>query len=193
MQTPKPAAQSVAAGTKPTVYVGAMPPSASTGPSGKRALHAQWKGCSDWGAGIGADLNASMNLDGTIYTGPKVPYDLQSWNGATFWAMAMPNADVNLRVKFPMRATLRIQDGGTCDEADAGAGKCGDDWGEQITLPASGGWTQINVQFTDAAFHQQGTGVAVPWNPSDVTSVQIQSTDVGQTYDFWIDDVYLIR
>jgi enamine deaminase RidA (YjgF/YER057c/UK114 family) len=29
--------------------------------------------------------------------------------------------------------------------------------------------------------------------PTDVTGVQIQSADVGQTYDFWIDDVYLLR
>ena len=30
-----------------------------------------------------------------------------------------------------------------------------------------------------------------PWNPRDVTGIQIQSVDKGEPYDFWIDDVYL--
>ena len=192
MQTPKPASQ-VASGTKPPTYVGATPPSAASGPSGARALHAQWKGCTGWGAGIGADINAAMNLDGTVYMGPKVPYDLQSWAGVTFWAMALPNTDVNLRVVVPMRATLKIADGGACDEADAGAGRCGDNWGETVTLPANGNWARITVRFSDPGFRQLGTGAAIPFNPSDVTGFQIQSTDVNQTYDFWIDDVYLVR
>lgn len=190
-QTPKPATQATA-GTKAATYVGATPPSASTGPSGARALHAQWKGCTTWGAGIAADFNAAMNLDGTLYTGPKVPYDIHSWTGVTFWAMATAGSDVNVRVELPMRSTLKVADGGNCDEADAGAGKCGDNWGEQVTLPA-GKWTEILVLTSDAGFKQRGTGAPTPWNPVDVTGVQIQSVDVGQTYDFWIDDVYLTR
>jgi len=191
MQTPKPASQ-VAAGTKPTPYVGATPPSPAPGPSGARALHAQWKGCTGWGAAIGVDINAAMNLDGTPYTGPKVPYDLQSWAGVTFWAMALANTDVNVRVSAPMRATLKIADGGACDEADAGAGRCGDNWGKTVTLPA-GSWSRVTVRFADPAFRQQGIGAVIPWNSSDVTGFQIQSVDANQTYDFWIDDVYLVR
>jgi hypothetical protein len=192
MQVPRAEAQSVAAGTTPATYVGATPPTPSPGPSGARALRAQWKGCTDWGAGIAADFNAGMNFNG-VYTGPKVAYDLYSWVGVTFWAMAMPNTDVNLRVMLPLRATLRVQDGGACDEADAGAGKCGDHWGEPVKLPANGTWTRITVRFSDATFRQQGSGAAVPWDKTDVIGVQIRSLDVGQTYDFWIDDVYLVR
>ena len=70
-------------------------------------------------------------------TGPEEPYDLYSWVGVTFWAMAMPNTDVNVRVMLPLRATLRVQEGGACDEADAGAGRCGDYWGETVKLPAT--------------------------------------------------------
>jgi hypothetical protein len=192
-QTPKPAAQAVAAGAKPATYIGAPPPTASSGPSGGRALRAQWKGCSTTGAGIAADFNAGMNLDGTLYTGPKVAYDIHSWTGVTFWAMATAGSDVNLRVNLPMLATLRLADGGNCDEADAGVGKCGDHWGAPVTLSANGKWTQISMRISDASFRQQGSGAAIPWDPTQVTGVQIQSADVGQTYDFWIDDVYLLR
>ena len=190
-QTPKPATQ-VAAGSKPVTYVGATPPTASPGPSGKRALHAQWKGCTGWGAGIAADLNAGMNLDGTLYTGPKVAYDVHSYTGVTFWAMAAANSDVNVRVAVPQIATLTLADGGQCDDADGGAGRCGDHWGESVTLPA-GSWARVTVRFADAAFHPQGSGTPIPWDPTDVTGVQIQSVDASQTYDFWIDDVYLVR
>lgn len=190
MQTPKPAAQ-VAAGTKPATYVGGTPPTAS--PGGGRALRAQWKGCSTWGAGIAADFNAGMNLDGTIYTGPKVAYDLHSWAGVTFWVMAAANTDVKLRVNLPLLTTLKLSDGGNCDEGEAGAGKCGDHWGETVTLPGTGTWTRVTVRTTDAGFKQQGSGVAIAWDPVQVTGVQIQSADVNQTYDFWIDDVYLVR
>lgn len=191
-QTPKPAAQT-ATGAKPPIYVGATPPTASPGPSGARALRAQWKGCTTSGAGIAADFNAGMNLDGTLYTGPKVAYDIHSWTGVTFWAMATAGSDVNVRVNLPMLATLRLADGGNCDEADAGAGRCGDHWGAAVTLPANGKWTQLMVRIADPTFRQQGSGVAIPWDPTQVTGVQIQSADVGQTYDFWIDDVYLLR
>ena len=192
MQTPKPASQAVAAGAKPTTYVGATPPTASTGPSGARALRAQWKGCSTTGAGIAADFNAGMNLDGTLYTGPKVAYDIHSWAGVTFWAMSTGTARRQHARQPPDALDAATSGRRNCDEADAGVGKCGDHWGAPVTLPA-GKWTQILVRISDAAFRQQGSGAATPWDPTQVTGVQIQSADVGQTYDFWIDDVYLLR
>lgn len=191
VQTPKPATQ-VASGSKPATYVGATPPTPSPGPSGKRALHAQWKGCTGWGAGIAADLNAGMNLDGTLYTGPKVAYDIHSYTGVTFWAMAAANTDVNVRVSVPMLSTLTLADGGQCDDADGGAGRCGDHWGESVTLPA-GSWARVTVRFADAGFHPQGSGTPIAWDPTIATGVQIRSVDANQTYDFWIDDVYLVR
>lgn len=191
-QTPKPATQAQAAGMKPVTYVGATPPSPGTGPSGGRALRAQWKGCTGWGAGIAADFNAGMNLDGTLYMGPKVSYDIHAYTGITFWAMTNGGSDVNVRINMPMLKTLKVADGGNCDEADAGAGKCGDHWGETVTLPA-GKWGRVTIRFADGGFRQQGTGGATPWDPLDVTGVEIQSSDANQTYDFWIDDVYLVR
>jgi hypothetical protein len=176
----------------PQPYVPEVPPTpAPTGQTGSFALHARWSDCDTWGAGIGADINTPLTPDGAVYTGPKVPYDLTPFTGITFWAMAAPGTDVQLRLKLPMTAETRIEDGGRCTESDNF--KCGDDWGEAFTLPSNGNWRQVTVRFADAGFEQEGWGMPYAWNLADVTSIQIQSRDLAETYDFWIDDVYLIR
>jgi hypothetical protein len=188
LQAPAPMTGNVPAQT----YVPEAP--ATSAPSGQLsalALHARWSDCTTWGAGIGADINTPLTPDGAFYTGPKVPYDLTPFTGITFWAMATPGTDVQLRLKLPMTAETRIEDGGRCTESDTF--KCSDDWGEAFTLPSNGNWRQVTVRFADAAFKQEGWGALYPWNPADVTSIQIQSSDKAETYDFWIDDVYLIR
>ena len=130
-----------------------------------------------------------MNLDGTLYTGPKVAYDIHSWTGVTFWAMATAGSDVNLRVNLPMLATLRLADGGNCDEADAGVGKCGDHWGAPVTLPANGKWMQISMRISDAAFRQQGSGTrSLGSDPGDRRP--IPSPISGRRSIFWIDETF---
>ena len=49
------------------------------------------------------------------------------------------------------------------------------------------------MRFTDVGFRQEGWGALFDWNPADVTSIQIQSVDKAETYDFWIDDISLLR
>jgi hypothetical protein len=164
---------------------------APSGQSGTYALHAKWQGCTVWGAGIGADINTPLTPDGAVYTGPKVPYDLTRFTGITFWAMATPGTDVQLRLKLPMRAETRVEDGGACVESSTF--KCSDDWGEVFTMPSNGNWKQVTVRFSDHFFQQEGWGAPFAWNPAEVTSIQIQAVDRTETYDFWIDDVYLIR
>jgi hypothetical protein len=169
-------------------YVGEAPPTAApSGAAGSLALHARWTGCATWGAGIGADLNVPL---APTNTGAKAPYDLTSFTGLIFWAMATPGTDPSLRVKLPMLANTPIEDGGACLD---GADRCGDAWGETFTLPSNGNWRQVTVRFADPQFKQEGWGAAFYWNPVDVTSIQIQSVDRDETYDFWIDDVYLLR
>jgi hypothetical protein len=172
-------------------YVGAVPPLSAPGTAGSLALRASWVNCSTWGAGIGADLNVPLSPDGGIYSGPKVPYDLAQYRGVMFWAMAMPGSDVQLRIKFPMTDETAIVDGGNCN--DTSTNKCGDNWGEAFSLPTNGNWRQITVRFSDPSFQQEGWGALVPWNPQHVTSLQIQGRDKTEQYDFWIDDVYLLR
>ena len=179
-------------------YVGSTPPTPSPGPSptmGGMALHAQWTGCSTWGAGVGADLNQPQ-LEAGTYSGPKVPYDLTGYTGVTFWAMSSMTADNKLRVKLPMTDETKIADGGNCNEADPtiGMNKCSDDWGQVFSLPTNGNWQQVTVTFSDATkFKQEGWGHTFPWNPAHVTSIQVQSqgSEMGQSFDFWLDDFYL--
>jgi hypothetical protein len=176
-------------------YVGSTPPMASPGPSGMMALHAVWTGCSVWGAGVGADIGQPI-LDGGMYTGPKVPYDITGFTGITFWAMSSMTGDNKLRVKIPMTDETKIVDGGKCDEAVVGVNKCSDDFGMVFSLPTNGSWTQITVSFTDTTkFKQEGWGQTYAWNPKDVTSIQVQSqgTETSQPYDFWLDDFYLTK
>jgi hypothetical protein len=174
-------------------YVGETPTTPSSGPSGGMALHAQWNTCSTWGAGVGADLNQPPT-DGGTYMGLKVPYDLTGYTGITFWAMAAPGTDTKLRVKLPMTVETKTTDGGKCVD-NGTTSKCSDDWGQAFQLPNNGNWSQITVKFSDTSkFKQEGWGVpSYAWNPADVTSIQIQSVDMGEKYDFWIDDVYLTK
>ncbi len=175
-------------------YVGSAPPSAAP-MGGSSALHAVWNGCSVWGAGVGADLG-QPTVDAGSYTGPKVPYDLSAYKGISFWAMSDPTGDNKLRIKLPMTDETKVADGGLCDETKVGVGKCSDDWGQAFTLPTNGNWTQVTVMFSEASkFKQEGWGAAFPWNPAHVTSIQIQNAggEMGQKYDFWIDNVYLIK
>jgi hypothetical protein len=183
-------------------YLPSSPPTAAGGPSGGMALHAKWDGCSVWGAGVGADI-AQPSVDGGSYMGPKVNYDLTGAKGITFWGMTSTTADNKLRIKLNMRAETKIADGGPgataptfCDEATYGANKCSDAWGYAFTLPIAGNWQQITVLFSDTAkFKQEGWGAKFPWNLADVTGIQIQSQglETSQPFDFWIDDIYIIR
>jgi hypothetical protein len=171
----------------PATYIGTAPPSPSPGPSGGAALNGKWTGCTIWGAGIGADLAQPLQ-DGGTYTGPKVPYDLTPYKGVTFWAMAVVGSDTALRIKLPMTDETKIEDGGLCMESSTN--KCSDDFGAKFNLPTNGTWKQITVRFSDATFVQEGWGAIFPWNPQHVTSIQIQSQNKGEPYDFFIDDMY---
>jgi hypothetical protein len=172
-------------------YLPTAPPAPSTGLSGGLALHAVWAGCTTWGAGVGADIAVPV-VDGGSYTGPRVPYDVSAYGGILFFAMATPGSDNHVRFEVAMSASTSIADGGTCDEAVVGAGKCGDQYGHVFSLPVNGSWQPLTIRFADtASFKQEGWGAPFPWNPRDVVGVRIQSVDAGETYDFWLDDLYL--
>ena len=130
-------------------------------------------------------------MDGGTYMGKKVAYNVGAFTGITFWAMATTGSDTALRVKIPMSDETKVEDGGDCVESSTN--KCSDDFGYKFSLPANGNWKQITVKFSDAAFAQEGWGAKFNWNPANVTSIQIQSQDKSETYDFWIDDMYFIQ
>jgi hypothetical protein len=172
------------------VYLPGVSPPQAPPPRGYLSLHGLWTGCRTWGAGIGADFNVPAT-SGITYAGPKVPYDVSAFEGLGFiYRARLGSGAPTVRVRFPMRATTPVAEGGTC-EADPTT-LCGDDWGEDITLPNES-WRSYVVRFSDAAFRQEGWGAAYPWNPADVIGIRIQSVEKDRDYDFWIDDVYLER
>ena len=181
----------------PATYVGEAPTSAPPATMGQSApgslsLRGKWQGCSVWGAGIGADLGQPAQADGGTYSGPKVPYDVGAFKGVTFLAMAVVGTDTALRIKFPMTDETKVEDGGLCVES--ATNKCSDDFGEFFNLPSNGTWKRITVLFSNTMnFKQEGWGAVFPWNPSHVTSIQIQSKDKTEAYDFFIDDMYFIK
>jgi hypothetical protein len=194
VQVPK-SGPEVPAGETPPTYVGSPPPIPAPVTMGALmpgglALRGTWMGCNIWGAGIGADLGQPALPDGGTYTGPKVPYDITAFKGVTFLAMAVAGTDTALRIKIPMTDETKVADGGLCVETTTH--KCSDDWGSVFNLPSNGTWKRITVRWTDTTFKQEGWGAVYPWNPAHVTSIQIQSVDKVEAYDFYIDDMYFI-
>jgi hypothetical protein len=194
VQVPKAGPQVVPPEVAPT-YVGEAPPTPAPTTMGALmpggfALRAKWMGCNIWGAGVGADLGQPQ-VDGGTYMGPKVPYDITPYKGVTFLAMATVGTDTALRIKLPMTDETKIEDGGLCMES--ATTKCSDDWGAKFNLPSNGTWKRITVMWTDAGFMQEGWGAIFPWNPAHVTSIQIQSVDKVEAYDFYIDDMYFLK
>ena len=108
-----------------------------------------------------------------------------------FWAMATPGTDPKLRFKVVMRSETLRQERGGCDEVGVGINKCGDSWGQTFKLPIDGTWPQVVVVFDQPhVFKQEGWGTPFAWDPADVFGIQIQSqgTEIGEPFDFWIDD-----
>jgi hypothetical protein len=178
------------------IYYASTSATVAPGLSHDRALHANWNSCSTWGAGVGADFASAPLVDGgAVPVRPRSTYDLTQYTGVAFWAMAMPGSQSSVRLKMVMHASTQVEDGGTCDESVLGANTCGDEWGESFTVPSDGSWKAVTVRFSDLAFKQEGWGHPFTWNPSDVLGIQFQSVRGAPAglYDFWIDDIYLLR
>jgi hypothetical protein len=176
-------------------YFVSTPAELAPGVSHGRALHVNFNNCSNWGAGVGADFNSPMTDGGVVPARPRVPYDVSPYKGVAFWAMASPGTDVTVRLKMVMRVSTEILDGGLCDEAAlGGADSCGDEWGAPFVLPGDGAWKAVTVRFSDSNFKQESWGNPFAWNPTDILGVQFQSVrEHTGLYDFWIDDIYLVR
>jgi hypothetical protein len=175
-------------------YFASTPATVAPGVSRGRALHANFNQCGSWGAGVGTDLNSPASDGGVAPIRPRTTYDLTGYSGVAFWAMASPGTDPIVRLKMVMRVSTQSIDGGTCDESLLGLNQCGDEWGVVFSLPTDGTWKAVTVKFSDPGFTQEGWGKTFAWNPEDVLGIQFQSAMYHTgLYDFWIDDIYLVR
>ena len=143
-------------------YYASAPAAPPPGPSGGRALHADWNQCSTWGAGVGADFNAPIT-DGGITTGAAADAIRPAVvHGRGLLGDGLARHRPSVRLKMVMRASTQIQDGGTCDESVLGPDRCGDEWGEPFMLPTDGTWKAVTVRFSDATFKPEGWGSRSP-------------------------------
>lgn len=130
-------------------------------------------GFSEWGAGLGVDLNNEGDPDGG--DGMRMTYDASAYQGIVFHA----RGTTPIRVKLLIDAIVPEAAGGSCV-----AEKCEDAHGKIITLTDE--WVQYTVDF-DEAF-QEGWGEAADFDPGTLLSVQFQ-VDPNTDFDFALDQV----
>ena len=161
------------------------------GRAGGFALHASWKGCVVWGAGIGGVdprvLESSEALP--LHQAAVRPHAVQRHH-------VLGNGDARLRCASALqgRDARRDADPGLVrDEAVVGINKCSDSWGQLLTLPADGTWQQVVVVFGTSS--RRAGARCSPCIPTDVFGIQIeaQGTEIGEPFDFWIDDYGIIQ
>jgi hypothetical protein len=158
---------------------------------GGLALHGQWRDCEGFGGIAGADFDQTGGDKGD-YFAVAAPYDLSGYTGITFWGMAVPGSENRLRVRLPTTDETTRERGGTCED---GPVQCDDSFGLPVSLPTDGTWAQVTLRFSEPRFKQEGFGQTFAWNPARVLSLQMRSFygPNGGRYDFWLDDIYLIR
>lgn len=135
------------------------------------AMHTSGSGFSEWGAGIGIDLNNAGDPDGG--NGIKMVYDASSYTGIVVTA----KGNGQLRASVQLEATIPPEEGGTC------AMDC-DPHGKVLLL--SDEWQQFTLPF--AQLQQEGWGTPASWDASKVVGLQFK---VGKNveFDFWVDEI----
>jgi hypothetical protein len=136
------------------------------GRNGTNSAHTAGSGFTNWGAGMGFDLNNN----GTT----KLPWDASMFTGFAFWAKGTA-----FRVKVLVPATVPTAEGGSCS-----AGTCGDNHGKAIE--AATDWHQVVVPFSSLT--QEGWGATAAFTANQVIGIQFQ-TAKSTTFDVWIDDI----
>jgi hypothetical protein len=102
-------------------------------------------------------------------------YDAGSYTGIRFWALGTP---ATLRIIGQTSATESTTYGGTCTLPTL---ECA---GNETTITLSASvWNEYEVPFASL------TGGTVPFDPSDIWSIEFQSPQASGAYDFWIDDL----
>jgi hypothetical protein len=138
------------------------------GPHGSMtfAAHTRGGGFTDWGAGMGFDLNNT----GTA----KAVYDASAFTGIVFWGAGT----ASIRVKVLTSATTLQSEGGSCAE------KCGDNHGKLVALTSQ--WQEHGVAFSELVQEKWGTEVA--FDAKTVIGIQFQIAK-NTPFDVWIDDI----
>lgn len=142
--------------------------------SGSYAMHASGSGFTNWGAGLGLDLNNPGQHADT-----KAPYDASEFTGIEFWA----------RSARPMSIAIALPDANT-DPSGGRCSACGHHW--HTTVAVESEWKRFAIEFGKLVL-DPGTEPA-PAAPDlrTLTSIQFR-VNANIEYDFWIDDLAFLR
>jgi hypothetical protein len=130
------------------------------------------RGFGVWGAGMGFDLNSTIQSKGT--------YDASAFQGIQFRAKG----------SGPVRAAVMIEDvisadvGGACQPNPMPGQGCDDGHGSVLLLTPE--WTTYTLPF--AQIKQAGWGKVVPFDATKIMSVQF-NVDKNQVFDVSIDEI----
>lgn len=134
-------------------------------------------GFTEWGAGMGFDLNNPEAVGGT---GVRGPYDASPYRSIAFKA----KGNVPLRLALETLGVTPTDRGGRCTPSTVEGMECEDLHGSLINLTAE--WKDYELEFS--ALRQGGWGQAVPFAAAEVTSVLFQ-VDKDLMFDVAVDDV----
>ena len=138
------------------------------GVNGSKCARTQGMGFTNWGAGMGFDLNNTGTAKG-VYMG-----------AGAYQGIAFQSKGSKFRIKVLIPATTPTAEGGTCSAATG----CGDNHGKVID--ATTAWTAQTVPFS--ALTQEGWGTAAMFTNGAIIGIQFQVAK-GETFDFSIDNI----
>jgi hypothetical protein len=134
-------------------------------------------GFTEWGAGMGFDLN---NPEAVGQTGGRGAYDASPYRSVAFKA----KGNVPVRIALETLGVTPSDRGGGCTPSTVEGMECEDLHGVLINL--TGEWKDYEVEF--ATLRQGGWGLPVPFAAAEVTAVLFQA-DKDLMFDFAVDDV----
>lgn len=152
-------------------------PSAGGADGSAFAAATSGSGFTEWGAGMGFDLN---NPEAVGLTGPRGPYDASGYRSIAFKA----RGNVAVRVGLETVGVTPTDRGGTCTPSTVEGMECEDLHGSLVNLSSE--WKDYELEF--AALRQGGWGKAVPFSAAEVTSVLFM-IDKDLAFDVAVDDV----
>jgi hypothetical protein len=135
------------------------------------AAHLVGSGFTDWGAGMGFNLNLTDLARKT--------YDVSSIDGIKFWLKSTSA----LWIGFPTPQTTPPNLGGMCKDPD-----CGNSFGFEITAPVPE-WVEYEIPFS--ALRQRAGGTAT-WDQRSLIAIDFELPP-GATFDVWVDDIRFHR
>jgi hypothetical protein len=160
-----------AAGTQMPPEAAFVPMAGGAGDS-KFAAGTSGSGFTDWGAGMGFDLNSTETTRGT--------YDASKYKTLAFKA----KGNVTVRVALETAAVTPTTDGGTCTASTVMGMECEDLHGTSIKL--TGEWKEYAIPLS--TLKQEGWGKPEAFDPKTAIGV-LFSVDANVAFDFAVDDV----